>query len=212
MPSFLITPFSEIAIIGGYNGQSLDDVEVISIGQGSIEAISYDNIGQYHDEFVAAPIMKYSISHIPSGIPSLPKGLLGLGGTKLPNGDLLICGGWTGSSNSDEYLIYKRFSNQWTKVGTMTSARRLHSSVWTDDRLVTIGGYDPSGNRSSCHEQFSLHGDAKDRMKMPVALRGQTATQFGHHNVLICGGDDGVSEIFRNKIDMNLDRIFSYIN
>ena len=153
---------------------------MISIGQGSIEAISYVNIGQYNDEFMVTPIMKYSIAQIPSGIPSLPKGLLGLSGTKLPNGDLMICRGWTGSSNSDEYLIYKSFSNQWTKVGTMTSARRLHSSVWIDDRLLTIGGYDPSGNRSSYHEQFSLDGDAKERTKMPIALRGQTATTFGH--------------------------------
>ena len=158
--------FSEIAIIGGYNGKQLDNVEVISI-------------------------VKDSISHILPDIPSLPKGFLGFGGTRLPNGDLLLSEGYVDSfGDSDKYLLYKVGSGMWTKAGTMTRARYRHSSVFMDGYLLTTGGLDTSFDALSLHEQFSISDGVKERKKMPIGLYNHTATVFSQHKMLVCGGSD----------------------
>ena len=51
------------------------------------------------------------ISQITKLIPSLPDGFCGLGGIQLPNGDFLLCGENTESSETDECLLFKDGSN-----------------------------------------------------------------------------------------------------
>ena len=139
---------------------------------------------------------KNSISHINSSIPSLPQGLAELSGTQLPNGDLLVCGGWTGFVVSNQYLHFKKDSNNWTKVGAMLMDRNWHSSVWIDGRLLTTGGLKEdhhwwrSGPRkiSSHHEEFSFDGGVKEMKEMPIALMGHTATIFDQNKMMVCGG------------------------
>ena len=152
-------------------------------------------------------------------------------GTSLPNGDLIVCGGdtgqgcknmvehgaktwWqvcegdTGPTFSDEYLHYKDFSNHWTNVGTMKTARFSHSSVWIDGCLFTTGGfctlehveYDSDDSEralwisrddwqaTSHHEMFSIQGGVKVRREMPTPLGGHTATMFAAHKIIVCGG------------------------
>ena len=169
--------FSEIAIIGGYNGNFINDVEIISIHQDSI-------------------------SHIDSSIPSLPKEYWGLGGAQLSNGDLVVCGGKTGKYRQEdrfsEYLYYKEGSNQWTKVGTMKTTRSHHSSVWNDGRLLTTGGERYSNGPISHHEEFSFDGGVKEREEMPIALYKHTTTILDQNKMIVCGGKmkSCVREIF----------------
>ena len=108
------------------------------------------------------------MSQINSDIPSIPKGLGGLSGTQLPNGDLIISGGWrhqvdTNPLYDDGYYHYKNGSNQWKKVGTMNRARFGNSSVLIDGNLLTTGGCDfhcdASARLLANHEEFSIdHG------------------------------------------------------
>ena len=44
-----------------------------------------------------------SLFHVDTNTPSLPNGMFGLQGAKLPNGDLLVCGGKNVLSTSDEF-------------------------------------------------------------------------------------------------------------
>ena len=168
--------FLEIAIIGGYNGNFIHDVEIISIHQDSI-------------------------SHIDSSIPSLPKEYWGLGGAQLPNGDLVVCGGQTGEYIQDdcfsEYLYYKEGSNQWKKVGTMKPERTHHSSVWNDGRLLTTGGERYLNGPISHHEEFSFDGKrgwrmefdgVKERKEMPIALYKHTTTILDQNRMIVSGG------------------------
>ena len=81
-----------IGIIGGYIGGEYDckeiqEVEVLSIQQNAVSHINHD-------------------------IPPLPEGMNGLRGTKLQNGDLLICSGRV-------FLLYKNGSNQCKKSLTL---------------------------------------------------------------------------------------------
>ena len=128
-------------------------------------------------------INKGSISHINSSIPSLPSGICGLGGTQLPNGDLVVCGYMGGL-----YLHYKEGSNQWTTAGSIIRGTTDHSSVWIDGRLLTTGGQDVSYFVISRHEEFSLDGGVKERKKMPIELSCHTATIFDQNKIIVCGG------------------------
>ena len=114
----------------------------------------------------------------------MPKTLYGHTGAQLPNNDLLLCGGSTDRVESNEYLIYKNGSNKWTKAGTMKRARNSHSSALIDGCLFTPGGWDSSG-KTSYHEEFSIHGGVKESKKMPIGLRGHTATPFGNYKMMI---------------------------
>ena len=141
-------------------------------------------------------------------IPPLPKELAALGGTQLPNGDLLLCGGifveeFEDQSSdesedfpdcSDEYLSYKSGSSQWTKVGTMKKKRYGHSSVLIEDRLHTIGGF-YNTKITSRHEQFSINEGVKEMKEMPIALENHTATTFGKNKMIVCGGICGDEDV-----------------
>ena len=139
-------------------------------------------------------------------IPPLPKKLSALGGTQLPNGDLLLCGGLfveelddhcsvesdDFQNSSDEYFLYINGSSQWTKVGTMKKKRYGHSSVLIEDHLHTTGGF-YNTKITSRHEQFSFDEGVKEMKKMPIPLENHTATAFGKNKMIVCGGTRHVS-------------------
>ena len=62
--------YSDVAVIGGFNGNYMTGVEIISLKQ---ESISLED----------------------ESIPCLPIGLCVFGGTQMSNGDLILCGGNT---------------------------------------------------------------------------------------------------------------------
>ena len=178
-------PFSEIAIIGGVNDKVLDDVEVISIHKGSI-------------------------SHINSSIPSLPKGLFGLGGTKalcgwggtqLPNGDLLLRGGLTYSKVNNQYLHIKKnpISGLFRKglhckfpfySFSIPLEQYFHPypSVWIDGRLLTTGSCVGSTKNILHVEEFCFDGGKKMRKEFPIVLDYHTANIFEQNKSIVCGG------------------------
>ena len=139
-------------------------------------------------------------------IPPIPKELSALGGTQLPNGDLLLCGGLfveelddhcsvesdDFQNSSDEYFLYINGSSQWTKVGTMKKKRYGHSCVLIEDRLHTTGGF-YNTKITSRHEQFSFDEGVKEMKKMPIPLENHTATAFGKNKMIVCGGTRHVS-------------------
>ena len=186
--SLFLNIFSEIAVIGPKN--CFDDT-IDHKRLGYIEVIS---------------IITDSIVLNDPVIPPLPKELTALAGTRLPNGDLLLCGGVfieeivdpcsgeieDSSECSDEYLLFINGSSQWTKVGTMKSKRFSHSSVLIEDRLHTTGGLCNTGVTSS-HEQFSFDEGVKEMKEMPIPLEYHTATTFSKNKMIVCGGIGDVS-------------------
>ena len=111
-------------------------------------------------------------------------------GARLPNGDLLVCDGNTVLRRNDSYMLFKQGSNQWKKVGTVKRERWLHSSVYFNGCLITVGGLDSQNNAISHHEQGVFEEGVNDRKELPIALYGHTTTLFDHHKMLICGGRD----------------------
>ena len=123
-----------------------------------IALVDGDRVGHHCGYIEVILIKDNSLFHVDTAIPSIPNGMFGLQGAKLPNGDLLVCGGntRTGLWINDEYMLFKQGSNQWKKVGTMKMARWHHSSVYFDGGLSTVGGLDSSQSRISHHEYYSF--------------------------------------------------------
>ena len=144
-------------------------------------------------------IKKDSISIINSTIPSLPKGLGHLRGTQLPDQDLLVSGGYTGSVRNDEYLRFSQDSNQWKKVGTMKKARYAHSSVLLNGCLYSCGGWD-SSSETSHHEVLNLDGRVEEKKELPIPLTYHTANKLNDNQYMVIGGgrDKNVSKSFLN--------------
>ena len=207
--------FSEIAIIGGKThhpsiiGGHLKNVEVISITKDSISHLNS-----------SIPSLPKELSAF-RGAQLLSGDLVLSGGCTRSGYEVseIVCMEEPGQFTShkiwikaevcnNEYHYYKQGSNQWTKVGTMKNVRRNHSSVWMDGCLLTTGG--ESGEwkiedsdksyrwtTSSHHEEFSLIEGVKERKEMSIALKCHTATKFGHHKMIVCGGEgNSVSDSF----------------
>jgi len=176
-------------------------------------AIFPGSIGGYIDfgDVVEIAIVNDSITHINPSIPSVPSYMPELAFfsvTQLPNGDVLLAGGYTtvippGYTTirepgvvSNEYLHYRKGSNQWEKVATMKIARYGHASVLIDGHLLTTGGINwdngTHGYKSDL-EKFSFESGVKEMKKMPIALKSHTATMFGNNKMLICGGETSES-------------------
>jgi len=146
-------------------------------------------------------IINNSVSLVDKSIPLLPQGLKCLSGVQLSNGDLLLSGGRSEYETSNDYLHFKIGTNRWEKVGSISSIWN-HSSVLLEDCMFTTGGYYSSdsddeygqwyGTASDCdfslNEKFSIEDGVKDKKRMPIELSGHTATKFGQHKMIVCGG------------------------
>ena len=121
-----------------------------------------------------------------------------LGGTQLPNGDLLVYGfsRFERRSYSIMFYHYQAESNKWRKIEPLWGVSRSgHSSVFIDGQMFSMGGdqttnacYAPEDYRSTHHEAFSIEGRVKQRKKMPIGIAFHTATIFGENRMLISGG------------------------
>ena len=147
-------------------------------------------------------IKKDSISIINTTIPLLPKRLVHLQGTQLPNHDLLVSGGRSWSDRNGEYLKFDQASNQWKKVGTMKKARYAHSSVLLNGCLYSCGGIDSSHYATSHHEVLNLDGRVEEKKELPSKrLSSHTAHRLNENQYIVIGGYDcsNVSKKYDHK-------------
>ena len=172
--------FLAIAIIGGFGycqyapkDSPLYEVEVISIKNDSLK----------HVKTVFIPPLKR---------------LCSLRGTRLPNGNLLVCGGthlrscereYGYSEKNDEYRLLNFGTSKCKKVETTKSKTAFsQSSASLDGRLFTTGGHDISGNVSTYHMDFSFEEGLKKRKELPIPLKDHTSTVYDDQNMIISGG------------------------
>ena len=126
--------------------------------------------GHHSREVEVISILNESACHVDIRYPSLPKQLFGLSGARIPNGNLIVSGETSGDMYgcSTDYFLFKRSLNQWIKIGPVSRT-------------------DPSFTISSRVDRFSYKG-LNGKMEMPIELYRHTATVFGKHKVIICGG------------------------
>ena len=132
-------------------------------------------------------------------VPLLPKGLVGLRGSQLPNHDLLVSGGDTGTVVNDEYLRFNHASNQWKKVGTMQNARYSHSSVLLNGYLYSCGGFYSPRKATSHHEAFSSDGVVNEKRELPIELSNHTANKLNESQYMVIGGSMYKGNFFKGR-------------
>ena len=193
--------FSDVAVIGGFNGNYMTDVEVISLKQ---ESISLEQ----------------------ESIPCLPIGLCVFGGTLMPNGDLILCGGNTAKDGweycevpkigaqdgwkNDEYLFLRKMGESWTTIGNMIEPRSNHSTVFINGSVFSSGGKDSEKKIFSHHEEIKLRDSSYlcqssklqsyDPRKtiivkhykedVPMKLVGHNAIELDESKYILIGGLD----------------------
>jgi WD40 repeat protein len=111
--------------------------------------------------------------------------------TLLPNGTVLVAGGFYGSTFASAEL-YGPASGQWTPTGNLNNARYGHSATLLPNGKVLVAG---GGNDDSNHAKLSSaelfdqsSGTWTITGNLTTARSGQTATLLPNGKVLVAGG------------------------
>ncbi|AYZ95730.1 putative Ig domain-containing protein [Burkholderia dolosa] len=113
--------------------------------------------------------------------------------TLLPDGTVLVAGGYNGSSYLSSAELYHPDTKTWESVASMSSARYRHTATLLPDGTVLVaGGYHSSSGYLSSAELY--HPDTKtweSVASMSSARYDHTATLLPDGTVLVAGGYDG---------------------
>ncbi len=109
----------------------------------------------------------------------------------LPDGRILVSGGWTGRRATASAEIYDPATGQWAAVGDMTEARASHVAVpLTDGRVLIMGGGGGGlGDLASAEifdptiSAFSTVGKMRTNHYLATALADGRVLVTGGHNV-----------------------------
>ncbi|MGZ6268344.1 MAG: Kelch repeat-containing protein [Candidatus Limnocylindrales bacterium] len=113
---------------------------------------------------------------------------------RLPDGRVLVAGGWALTTNTDPSLasaeIYDPASNVWTPTGSLNDARgSLVMAALPDGRLLAVAGVDPSYHVLASTEIYgSKLGTWQRTGKLPVALERPAIGTLPDGRVVVAGG------------------------
>ena len=94
----------------------------------------------------------------------------------LPDGRVLVAGGWALTSNSDKSLasaeIYDPATNRWTATGSMATGRaRGNIAALPDGRVLVVDGVDPAYHVMATAEIWDLaSGRWRPTGRLPTAV------------------------------------------
>lgn len=113
----------------------------------------------------------------------------------LPDGRVLVSGGWTGQGATASAEIYDPAANRWTAAGEMTQLRASHIAVplGTGGVLMVSGGGGGLGDLAS----VEVFDPATSRFSSVGRMRTNhyLATRLADGRVLMTGGQDAQGEI-----------------
>jgi len=113
--------------------------------------------------------------------------------TLLPNGKVLVAGGFGGSSNLASAELFDPATNTWSTAGSMAAARKNHTATLLPTGKVLIA----AGRNSSFLASAELYDPASNGWGAAASLANvranHTATLLPNGKVLIAAGECGVS-------------------
>ncbi|WP_444547804.1 kelch repeat-containing protein [Stigmatella ashevillensis] len=112
--------------------------------------------------------------------------------TLLPNGKVLVSGGYTGSSRLASAEVYDPASGTWSAAASMASARHGHTATLLPNGKVLVSGtgYGPTPTLSA--EVYDpASGTWSVAASMITTRDGPTATSLPNGQVLVTGGGNG---------------------
>ncbi len=107
----------------------------------------------------------------------------------LPDGRLIVAGGYDGSNSWPETYIYAPVENAWTQVASMPSALHLHSGAIIAGRFHAFGGYD--SDHRNYHYIYDPRSDTWSSGAAVPYSAHTIATGQLRGGALLVGGWDG---------------------
>jgi len=114
--------------------------------------------------------------------------------TLLPNGKVLVAGGWRHDTNNFEIPVasaelYDPFTGIWTDTGSMTTVRSRHTAtLLPNGKILVAGGANGAGDLASVELYDPATGAWIATGSMITARSGHTATLLPNGKVLVAGG------------------------
>jgi hypothetical protein len=113
--------------------------------------------------------------------------------TSLPNGKVLIAGGFNGTVYLSSAEVYDPIAGTYTATGSMTAQRSFHSATLLPNGKVLIAGGFNGVQLSTAELYDPLTGTFTATGTMGVARNYATATMLPNGKVLVAGGTDGTT-------------------
>jgi large repetitive protein len=114
--------------------------------------------------------------------------------TFLPNGKVLVAGGYTGGNNGVDLAsseLYDPASGTWTATGSLATARSLHTAtLLPNGKVLVVGGY---GALASAELYDSASGTWTATGSLATPRYGHTATLLPNGKVLVTAGFTGTN-------------------
>jgi hypothetical protein len=111
--------------------------------------------------------------------------------TLLPNGKVVVAGGFNGSFALASAERYDPASGTWTATGSLGAARRLHTAtLLTDGKVLGAGGFGGGTTLVSAELYDPASGTWSATGSLNTARRRHTAALLSNGMVLIAGGLD----------------------
>ncbi|MDO9313538.1 MAG: IPTL-CTERM sorting domain-containing protein [Burkholderiaceae bacterium] len=112
--------------------------------------------------------------------------------TLLPNGKVLVTGGFSGGSVINSVELYDPASNSWSAAGAMATARYRHTATLLPSGKVLVTGGDSLSGRLGSAELYDPASNSWSAAgALGIARRLHTATLLPSGKVLVTGGDNG---------------------
>jgi hypothetical protein len=110
--------------------------------------------------------------------------------TLLPNGKVLVAGGWEGFNPFTSAELYEPSSGMWSTTDSLNTARVLHTAtLLPNGKVLVAGGLDSSGEPSASAELYNpALGTWTATGSLNTARREHTASLLLNGMVLVAGG------------------------
>jgi Kelch motif/Galactose oxidase, central domain len=128
-----------------------------------------------------------------SGAASMSVAREGLRSVLLPNGDVLVAGGYSGTGRLASSELYDPVADRWTTTGSMTVPRGDHSlTVLPNGRVLAVGGNNGPEILNSSETYDPGTGTWSAAAGLTQARENHSATLLATGKVLVAGGDNSL--------------------
>jgi Galactose oxidase, central domain len=186
-PANAFKPTGSMAVArGDYTATPLLDGSVLVVGGCALPA------GDFCSPFTESELYDPAKGAFTS-TGSMARGRAAHTATRLPDGKVLVAGGWGESPNPEATAeLYDPSTRSFSRTGNLGTARTLHTATLLQSgKVLIVGGGTADGSSLATAELYDPGtGSFSPTTGMPTARRFHSATLLQNGKVLIAGGEN----------------------